>query len=94
LLTLTAIDALGGYHAGMTDDEANNAQKLGCGVIYFVFAMITLVTIAFIVFYVPETKGKTPEELTRGPSLTTADAAGERAGINNASNSRMSLDTL
>lgn len=92
-LTLPAIDALGGYHSGMTDDEADSAQKLGCGVIYFIFAMVDVATILFIIFYVPETKGKTPEELTRGSSLTATEGPGELVGVS--SKTRVeALDTL
>ena len=63
LLTLPAIDALGGVKSGMDDDEKSSAEKVGVAILYFIFAIITLIGIVFMQFYVPETKGKTPEEL-------------------------------
>lgn len=67
LLTLPAIDGLGGYNSNMDDDEQTKAQKTGVAMLYFIFAMITIAGISFITTMVPETKGKTPEELTGGP---------------------------
>ena len=63
LLTLTAIDGLGGYRSSMDDDAQLQAQKLGVAILYFIFAIITVLSLIFIIVVVPETKGKTPEEL-------------------------------
>jgi len=63
LLTLTAIDGLGGVEAGMNDDQQILHQKTGCGILYFIFLLITGASLIWMHFYVPETKGKTPEEL-------------------------------
>lgn len=63
LLTLTAIDALGGVTKSMSDDEVSNAEKIGVAKLYFIFAMITAAGFLFIQIYIPETKGKTPEEI-------------------------------
>lgn len=63
LLTLTAIDGLGNVHAGLNDDQVRLRQKTGCGVLYFIFLIITGISLIWMNFYVPETKGKSPEEL-------------------------------
>ena len=70
LLTLSAIDGLGGVKSNMDDDEQSDAQKTGVAILYFIFAIVTAVGIVFITLVIPETKGKTPEELTGGPSGT------------------------
>ena len=57
LLTLTAINTLGGVKASMTDDESADAQKIGVSYVYFIFAGITFCCLAFLHFFVPETKG-------------------------------------
>jgi len=70
LFTLSAIDGLGGVKSNMDDDEQSDAQKTGVAILYFIFAIVTAVGIVFITLVIPETKGKTPEELTGGPSGT------------------------
>jgi hypothetical protein len=57
LLTLTAIDGLGGVKSNMDDDESADAQKRGVGALYSIFAAITATSIIFLHVYVPETKG-------------------------------------
>ena len=47
----------------MTDDETASAEKVGVAILYFIFGIISVVGLIFIYFYVPETKGKTPEEI-------------------------------
>mmetsp|Transcript_13619 Transcript_13619/g.29914 ORF Transcript_13619/g.29914 Transcript_13619/m.29914 type:complete len:539 (-) Transcript_13619:2377-3993(-) len=64
LLTLTAIDELGGVENSMDDDETADAQKKGVAYMYFIFASITALSLVFMHFFVPETKGKTVEELS------------------------------
>lgn len=64
LLTLSAIDALGGVKSSMDDDESSEAQKVGVAYVYFIFAGVTFCCLAFLHLVVPETKGKTLEELT------------------------------
>jgi hypothetical protein len=59
MLTLTAIDALGGVKSGMDDDEEKDAEKVGVGALYLVFGGITAAALVFIHIFVPETKGKT-----------------------------------
>ena len=63
LLTLSAIDGLGGVQSGMDDEEKEDAEKKGVALMYFVFAGITALCLAFLHLYVPETKGKTPEQI-------------------------------
>jgi len=64
LFTLTAIEGLGGVTSDMDDDDViSDHNKSGVAYLYFLFSGITAVCIAFIFFVVPETKGKTPEQL-------------------------------
>ena len=63
LVTLTAIEALGGVKHGMSEDEKSDAEKTGVAYLYFIFAIISLLGLVFIKLVVPETKGKSPEEV-------------------------------
>jgi hypothetical protein len=63
LLTLSSIDGLGGVEAGMSDDQVSLHQKTGCGILYFIFLVITGASLVWMHFYVPETLGRSPEEL-------------------------------
>lgn len=62
LLTLLAIDGLGGTKDSMDDDEKDDAQKRGVAYLYLIFGILCLLSLLFIMKYVPETKGKTPED--------------------------------
>jgi hypothetical protein len=62
LLTLSAIDALGGLHSDMDDDEESEAEKRGVAYLFVVFGGICFLSQIFIRFYVPETKGKSPND--------------------------------
>lgn len=83
LSTLSLIDFLGGVEKCGTDDCIQSSQKHGVAYLYYVFAGLTVLSLLFLHFLVPETKGKTPEELmaddttqiTR-PLLYTADENG------------------
>jgi MFS family permease len=55
-LTLTAINSLGGQESGQSDDEIEASQKQGVAYLYFIFAGLTLLCLAFIHLCVPETK--------------------------------------
>jgi hypothetical protein len=57
LLSLTAINDLGGVKNGMTDDETADAQKKGVAALYYIFAGITVASLVFFHLIVPETKG-------------------------------------
>lgn len=64
LLTLTAIDGLGGVTDDMDDDDAiAKAEKQGVAAMYFFFAGMCVCALLFMHFVVPETKGKTPEQI-------------------------------
>lgn len=76
LLTLTAIDGMGGVTDDMDDDDAiADKEKSGVAYLYFMFAALTAVSITFIYYVVPETKGKTPEQIMglAAPLLTSLD---------------------
>lgn len=62
LLTLTAIDGLGGVKDSMDDDETAAAEKNGVAYLYFIFAAFTVMCLFFLHIYVPETKGTTPDQ--------------------------------
>jgi hypothetical protein len=71
LVTLTAIDVMGGVTSSMTDDQQSQAEKVGVAYLYLFFAGMCVVSILFIVFMVPETKGKTPSALKGGTAMDT-----------------------
>lgn len=56
-LTLIAINGLGGVHNGMSDSEQIDAQKKGVATLYLIFAGWLAVSLVFMHFYLPETKG-------------------------------------
>lgn len=58
LLTLTAIDSLGGVKSGMDDDAQSKAETKGVGYLYLIFGILTACCVIFVQFLVPETKGK------------------------------------
>lgn len=63
LLTLPAIDGLGGVHGGMDDDAEASAEKKGVAILYLIFAGFTACALVFVHALVPETKGRSPEDL-------------------------------
>eukprot|EP01038_Epipyxis_sp_PR26KG_P009278 gene9278-12500_t len=91
LVTLTAIDSLGGVKNDMTDDQTKDAQKVGVADLYFLFAGFTLFAIFFISVYVPETKGKNPEDLMNlsSPLLTSTAVGKEANDLDNSSQHRL-----
>eukprot|EP01036_Dinobryon_divergens_P025087 gene25087-33602_t len=64
-LTLTAIDGLGQVRSDMNDDQTAAAEKKGVAYLYLVFEGFTILAIFFFQCYVPETKGKTPEDFQK-----------------------------
>eukprot|EP01031_Cornospumella_fuschlensis_P035214 gene35214-42654_t len=74
MLTLPAINGLGGEHGGMDDDEESDAQKRGVAILYLIFAGLTAASLVFVHMLVPETKGGSPEDLqTTTPLLKKTD---------------------
>lgn len=90
LLTLIAIDGIGGYRSSMSDDQRTQAQKHGVGRLYILFAFISLSGIIFVHYYIPETTGRSAEE-----SLLTShqeDSSGNKgADDDNSSSSAVSI---
>eukprot|EP01036_Dinobryon_divergens_P025085 gene25085-33600_t len=69
-LTLTAINDLGGVQSDMTDDQTAAAEKKGVAYLYFIFAGFTVLAIAFIHIFVPETKGgMTPGDIQQDETV-------------------------
>jgi hypothetical protein len=63
---LPALDALGGENSSQTDDQQAQHEKKGVGMLLFICFFIDLAILAFLIFVVPETKDKNPNQLTRG----------------------------
>jgi SP family myo-inositol transporter-like MFS transporter 13 len=74
LLTLTAINGLGGVKSGMDDDEQSKAETKGVGYLYLIFGILTALCVCFVYFVVPETKGKSPDQLNNPLLNVTSDA--------------------
>ena len=62
MLTLTAIEGLGGTTSDMDDDEKDKSSKKGVAYLYFIIAGICFASVLFIMRYIPETKGKHPQD--------------------------------
>ena len=62
LLTLSAVDGLGGYRSSMSDDEQLDAQQRGVGIILLICGVLSFVSLVFSYYYIPETLGLDPEE--------------------------------
>jgi sugar porter (SP) family MFS transporter len=62
LTTLPAIDFLGGTKSDMDDDETSDARKEGVAYLYIILACVCFCATLFMIFFVPETKGKSPED--------------------------------
>lgn len=74
MLTLTAINGLGGERGAMDDEEEGDAQKKGVAILYLIFAGFTALCLVFVHLLVPETKGSSPEDLqTTTPLLKNSD---------------------
>ena len=63
LLTLTAIERMGGEHDSQSADEQNKNLKLGCAIMFTLYSILTFIAMIFIHNVVPETKGKSPEDI-------------------------------
>jgi MFS family permease len=76
LLTLSAIDGLGGVKSDMDDDEQSDAEKKGVAFLFVIFGGICFLSQVFIRFYVPETKGKTPTDFVLCSESSIFDSLG------------------
>ena len=72
-----AIDGLGGYSASQDDDQQTKSQIKGVGILYSIFTVLLITGILFVAFMVPETKGKTPEELLMSVDQGRSDDSSE-----------------
>ena len=63
ILTLSAINGLGGVNNSEDDDAKTKSEKQGCGILFFIYCWVAAACLAYMHFRVPETKGKTPEQL-------------------------------
>eukprot|EP01033_Poteriospumella_lacustris_P005164 gene5164-3683_t len=81
LLTLTAIDSLGGVKSGMDDDAQAKAETKGVGYLYLIFGVLTALCIVFVQVLVPETKGKSPDQLSKPLLNATADGHDETESL-------------
>jgi MFS family permease len=59
MFTLTSIDALGHVQPGSDDTVKTEAEKTGVAILYYIFSGVTLCTILFIHFVVPQEAGGT-----------------------------------
>jgi SP family xylose:H+ symportor-like MFS transporter len=73
LLTLSAIDALGGLQEDMDDEEKSDAEKRGVAFLFVIFGGICFLSQLFIHFYVPETKGKNPNDFVLSSECSIFD---------------------
>jgi SP family myo-inositol transporter-like MFS transporter 13 len=80
LLTLSAINGLGGVESGMDDDEQSKAETKGVGYLYLIFGILTALCVCFVYFVVPETKGKSPDQLSN-PLLNAAPDGNETESL-------------
>lgn len=73
LLTLSAIDELGGVKRGMTDEDKAVAEKKGVAWLFVVFGALCLLSQIFIVLIVPETKGRSPSDFSSIREIAMCD---------------------
>lgn len=86
LLTLTAINGLGGVKSGMDDDAQSKAETKGVGYLYLIFGILTACAFSFVYFLVPETKGKSPGQLGKPLLNVTAEVEESESLMNNGGN--------
>jgi MFS family permease len=68
ILTLTVLNLIqffGSFYATTTNGNSAIEHKYGAGWIFIVFAVLSILALAFVYFLIPETKGKTLEEVQR-----------------------------
>jgi sugar porter (SP) family MFS transporter len=59
--TLTIVESIGAAYEGSDDDEQNN--KAGAAWLFIIFGIVTATCLAFMYAFLPETKGKTTEQI-------------------------------
>jgi SP family facilitated glucose transporter-like MFS transporter 8 len=62
MTSLVLVDAFGNVETDMDDDEINDARRSGVAYLYYLFAGITFFSVIVIYYFIPETKGKKPED--------------------------------
>lgn len=62
MTSLVLVDAFGNVETDMDDDEINDARRSGVAYLYYLFAGITFFSVTVIYYFIPETKGKKPED--------------------------------
>jgi hypothetical protein len=62
LFVLSLINFFGNFYA---DIDPLNEGKYGAGWVFIVFAVLSILALAFVYFLIPETKGKSFEEVQR-----------------------------
>lgn len=62
MTSLVLVDAFGDVESNMDDDELNDARRNGVAYLYYLFAGITFLSVLVTYHFVPETKGKKPED--------------------------------
>lgn len=79
-LTLTAIEGLGGVKNSMDDDAKTQHEKKGVGWLYAIFVLVNIAALMFVHFVLPETKGKTPEQISGGTGASAGTGYGSGDG--------------
>lgn len=85
LLTLSAIDGLGGVNSHMTDDETKDAEKEGAAKLFFLCFFTCFASIVFIYYVIPETGTDIPPNFatrskgTGSRSITLLDSSSPTA---------------
>lgn len=94
LLTLIAIDGLGGVHSGMSDDVKNNAERHGVGILYFLFSILCGVAVLFIYMNIMETKAREVSLHSLFPSMKLIPLAIRHHSIEDTEKDRLTTSTL
>ena len=73
---------MGGVTDSMTDDSTiKQRQKTGVAILYFIFAGFAVLCLGFLHVYVPETRGKTAEELNSMENPLLANSSSSQHGL-------------
>ena len=71
----------------MDDDTEVKHEKLGCSILYFILACITFLSLIFIHYFLPETKGQSHEKMMQlySHTVTNGDEGLNGTNSNNSS---------